>query len=197
MRLNLPLLLTLGRVAAIPAVLALFYLPVAHARQWACVLYSAAALTDALDGYLARKWNQTSKFGAFLDPVADKLMVAVCLVALLHATPDGMSENLKGALTAMVAVIIGREITVSALREWMAELGQRTSVGVSWIGKLKTGFQMTAIGMMIWEAPWPFLPWYEVGYWLLAIASVLTLYSMVQYLWAAWPMMKESDAGSG
>jgi CDP-diacylglycerol--glycerol-3-phosphate 3-phosphatidyltransferase len=196
-RLNLPLALTFARVAAIPAVLALFYLPVPYARQWACVLYSAAALTDALDGYLARKWNQTSKFGAFLDPVADKVMVAVCLVALLHAAPPSMGATKEGVLTAMVAIIIGREITVSALREWMAELGQRTSVGVSWIGKLKTGFQMTAIGMMIWEADWPLLPWYQVGYWLLLIASVLTLYSMVQYLLAAWPMMKESDPPSG
>jgi CDP-diacylglycerol--glycerol-3-phosphate 3-phosphatidyltransferase len=191
-RLNLPLVLTLARVAAIPVVLALFYLPYEYARQWACVLYSAAAITDAFDGYLARKWNQTSKFGAFLDPVADKLMVAVCLVALLHATPPAMSDTLKGVLTAMVAVIIGREITVSALREWMAELGERTSVGVSWVGKLKTGFQMTAIGMMIWEAPWPLLPWYHIGFALLLIASVLTLYSMVQYLLAAWPMMKDS-----
>lgn len=192
---NLPLLLTLGRVAAIPAVLALFYLPVPYARQWACILYSAAALTDWLDGYLARKWNQTSKFGAFLDPVADKVMVAVCLIALLHAAPAGMSPVMEGVLTAMVAVIIGREITVSALREWMAELGQRTSVGVSWLGKLKTGFQMTAIGMMIWEADWPILPWYDVGYGLLFIASVLTLYSMMQYLIAAWPLMRESDTG--
>src|SRR5512134_1361838 len=106
-------------------------------------------------------------------------MVAVCLVALLHAAPPSMGATKEGVLTAMVAIIIGREITVSALREWMAELGQRTSVGVSWIGKLKTGFQMTAIGMMIWEADWPLLPWYQVGYLLLLIASVLTLYSMV------------------
>ena len=192
MKLNLPLLLTLGRVAAIPGVLALFYLPVPYARQWACVLYSAAAITDWFDGYLARKWNQTSKFGAFLDPVADKLMVAVCLVCLLHAAPADMSTAMKGLLTAMVAVIIGREITVSALREWMAELGQRTHVGVGALGKLKTGFQMTAIGMMIWEADWPILPWYDVGFLCLFAASVLTLYSMIQYLLAAWPMMKES-----
>jgi CDP-diacylglycerol--glycerol-3-phosphate 3-phosphatidyltransferase len=191
-RLNLPLLLTLGRVAAIPGVLALFYLPVPYARQWACVLYSAAAITDWFDGYLARKWNQTSKFGAFLDPVADKLMVAVCLICLLHAAPAEMSTAMKGVLTAMVAVIIGREITVSALREWMAELGQRTSVGVSELAKFKTGFQMTAIGMMIWEANWPILPWYDAGFGLLFVASVLTLYSMIQYLLAAWPMMKES-----
>ena len=192
MKLNLPLLLTLGRVAAIPAVLALFYLPVPYARQWACVLYSAAAITDWFDGYLARKWNQTSKFGAFLDPVADKLMVAVCLVCLLHDASDSMTQLWRGVLAAMVAVIIGREITVSALREWMAELGQRTHVGVSLLAKVKTGFQMSAIGMMIWEANWPILPWYDVGFLALFIASVLTLYSMIQYLLAAWPLMRES-----
>jgi CDP-diacylglycerol--glycerol-3-phosphate 3-phosphatidyltransferase len=189
---NLPLALTVGRVVAIPVVLALFYLPFEHARQWACVLYGAACITDWLDGYLARKWNQTSKFGAFLDPVADKLMVAVCLVALLHAVPPGMSDAAKGLLTAMIAVIIGREITVSALREWMAELGRRAKVSVSVIAKFKTGFQMTAIGMMIWEIPTWGLPWYDMGYWLLAVAAVLTLYSMVQYLLAAWPMMRKA-----
>jgi CDP-diacylglycerol--glycerol-3-phosphate 3-phosphatidyltransferase len=192
MKLNLPLMLTLARVGAIPAVLVLFYLPIEYARQWACVLYSAAAITDWFDGYLARKWNQTSKFGAFLDPVADKLMVAVCLVCLLHDASDSMTQLWRGVLAGMVAVIIGREITVSALREWMAELGERTSVGVSWVGKLKTGFQMTAIGMMIWEVDWPILPWYDVGFLCLFVASVLTLYSMIQYLLAAWPMMKES-----
>ena len=189
---NLPMALTLGRVLAIPAVLALFYLPIPHARQWACVLYSAACLTDWLDGYLARLWNQTSKFGAFLDPVADKLMVAVTLVCLLHAAPPAMGDATKGLLAAMVAVIIGREITVSALREWMAELGRRAKVSVSWIGKLKTGLQMTAIGMMIWGIPTFGLPWYEMGYWLLLLAAVLTLYSMVSYLRAAWPMMRNA-----
>lgn len=186
MRITLPLSLTFLRVAAIPAVLALFYLPIEHARQWACVLYSAACLTDWLDGYLARKWGQTSKFGAFLDPVADKLMVAVCLVMLLHAEPDAL-------LAGMVAVIISREITVSALREWMAELGSRASVAVSWIGKLKTGFQMTSIGMMIWQIDTFGLPWYRLGYWLMLVAAVLTIWSMVIYLRAAWPLMKESN----
>ena len=188
---NLPLALTVGRVMAIPAVLALFYLPWEHTRQWACVLYSAACITDWLDGYLARKWNQTSKFGAFLDPVADKLMVAVCLVCLLHAAPAAMGTATKGLLAGMVAVIIGREITVSALREWMAVLGKRAKVSVSVIAKFKTGFQMTAIGMMIWEAPTWGLPWYDMGYWLLLAAAVLTLYTMVQYLFAAWPMMRK------
>ena len=193
LRWNLPLSLTVGRVLAIPAVLALFYLPFEHARQYACVLYSAACITDWFDGYLARLWKQESAFGAFLDPVADKLMVAVCLVCLLHDVPADMTQVLKGVLAAMVAVIIGREITVSALREWMAELGARVKVSVSWLGKLKTGFQMTAIGMMIWEANYPLgLPWYWMGYWVLLVAAVLTLYSMVQYLLAAWPLMRNN-----
>src|ERR1043166_6359980 len=105
--------LTIGRAAAIPLVLALFFLQIAHARQYACVIYSAACITDWFDGYLARKWNQMTKFGAFLDPVADKLMVAVSLVMLLYAQPGGV-------LAVLVAIIIGREITISALREWMA-----------------------------------------------------------------------------
>ncbi len=183
MTLNLPMWLTIGRAAAIPLVLALFFLPVEHARQYATVLYSAACITDWLDGYLARRWNQMTKFGAFLDPVADKLMVAVCLVMLLYAQPGSV-------LAVLVAVIVGREITVSALREWMAELGSRANVAVNWIGKLKTIFQMTSIGMMIWQIETFGVPWYTVGYWLLFIAAALTLWSMVMYLRAAWPMMK-------
>ena len=109
-------------------------------------------------------------------------------MSLLHAAPDTMSHAAKGALAAMVAVIIGREITVSALREWMAEMGERGKVRVGWVGKFKTGFQMTAIGMMIWEIDQPFgWPWYNMGYVLLLVAAVLTLYSMIQYLLAAWP----------
>ncbi|MEK6805351.1 MAG: CDP-diacylglycerol--glycerol-3-phosphate 3-phosphatidyltransferase [Pseudomonadota bacterium] len=186
MKLNLPLVLTIGRVAVIPLVLGLFFAPVEHARQWACVLYAGACITDWFDGWLARRWNQTSKFGAFLDPVADKLLVAVCLVMLLYAQPDGV-------LAVLVAIIIGREITISALREWMAELGSRTHIAVSWIGKLKTGFQMTAIGSMIWQIETFGLPWYQIGYGLLFIAAALTLWSMLVYLRAAWPMMKESS----
>ena len=191
MKITLPLALTMGRVAAIPVVLVLFYVPIHVAgydisRQLATVLYAAAAITDWLDGYLARKWNQTSKFGAFLDPVADKLLVAVCLVMLLEDRPGGI-------LAALVAVIIGREITISALREWMAELGARTHVAVSWIGKVKTGFQMTAIGMMIWEIDFFFLPIYDLGYGLLFVAAVLTIWSMVVYLKAAWPLMADNN----
>jgi CDP-diacylglycerol--glycerol-3-phosphate 3-phosphatidyltransferase len=186
-RLNLPLILTMLRVAVIPVVLGLFYVPWPHARQIATVLYAAAAFTDWLDGYLARRWKQTTKFGAFLDPVADKLLVAVCLVMLLRDDPGSL-------LAELAAIILGREITISALREWMAELGARTSVAVSWVGKWKTGFQMTAIGMMIWQIPTFGLPWYDMGYWLLFIAAALTIWSMVIYLRAAWPMMRESGA---
>lgn len=191
MRLNLPLVLTLMRVAVIPVVLGLFYVQWPYARQLACVLYAAAAITDWFDGYLARRWKQTTKFGAFLDPVADKLLVAVCLVMLLR---DAYVHNAPGDLLGvLVAIIIGREITISALREWMAELGARTSVAVSWVGKWKTAVQMIAIGMMIWQAPTFGLPWYSLGYWLLFVAAALTIWSMVIYLRAAWPMMRDSD----
>ena len=186
MPLNLPLLLTFGRVAAIPVVLALFYLPVPHARQFAAGLFIAAAITDALDGYLARRWNQTSAFGAFLDPVADKLVVAVALVMLLRDEPGGV-------MAVLVSIIIGREITISALREWMAEIGQRTSVAVNWLGKVKTITQLTAISLMLWQTPVWGLPLYELGYGLLFVAAALTMYSMVAYLRAAWPIMKSQD----
>lgn len=180
MKLTLPLILTYGRVGAIPLVVLLFLLPVPYARQAATVVFVLASVTDWMDGWLARRWNQTSRFGAFLDPVADKLLVAVCLVMLLYDDPGIL-------LAIMTAVIIGREIAVSALREWMAEVGTRRLVAVNWLGKLKTGFQMTAIGMMVWQAPLFTLPMYQIGYALLIVATVLTLHSMLAYLRAAWP----------
>lgn len=189
MRLNIPLALTLGRVAAIPVVLALFYVDWPHARQWACLLFALACFTDWLDGYLARKWNQTSKFGAFLDPVADKLLVAVSLVMLLR---DRELQGQGDVMAVLVAIIIGREITISALREWLAELGQRTTVAVSSVGKVKTGFQMTAIGMLIWQQPFFGVPIYELGFICLFVAAALTIWSMAVYLRAAWPFLKES-----
>ena len=181
---NLPLALTVGRVAVIPVVLALFYTPIPHARQIAAALFIAASITDALDGWLARRWDQVSKFGAFLDPVADKLLVAVVLIMLLRDDPGGV-------LAILVSIIIGREITISALREWMAELGQRTSVAVSWIGKVKTIAQLTAMSLMLWQTPVFGLPLYEIGYALLFVSGVLTVYSMVVYLRAAWPVMRD------
>lgn len=184
MNMNLPNMLTVLRVAVIPVVLVLFYLPVPYSRQIALVLYALACITDWIDGYLARKWGQTSKFGAFLDPVADKLLVTVSLVMLLESEPGGI-------LAVLVAIIIGREVTVSALREWMAELGQRTSVAVGIVGKLKTIVQMVAIGCMIWKIPTFGVPWYSLGFYLLFIAAALTVWSMLIYLRAAWPFMKQ------
>ncbi|EIT68100.1 MULTISPECIES: CDP-diacylglycerol--glycerol-3-phosphate 3-phosphatidyltransferase [Hydrocarboniphaga] len=188
MNMNLPNLLTVLRVAVIPVVLVLFYLPIEHSRQIATLLYAAACVTDWIDGYLARKWGQTSKFGAFLDPVADKLLVTVTLIMLLDAE---VAEGRGRLLAVLVAIIIGREVTISALREWMAELGQRTSVAVGKVGKFKTIFQMVAIGMMLWGIPFYGIPIYKIGFGILFIAAVLTVWSMLLYLKAAWPYMKE------
>ncbi|WP_420426585.1 CDP-diacylglycerol--glycerol-3-phosphate 3-phosphatidyltransferase [Algiphilus sp.] len=186
MKLTLPLILTLGRVVAIPVVMALFFMPVPYARQAAAVVFILASITDWLDGFLARRWQQESRFGAFLDPVADKLLVAVSLVLLLYDRP--------GVLLALItSVIIGREIAVSALREWMAEIGTRRNVAVSWLGKLKTGFQMTAIAMMLWQLTLFGLPLYTIGFALLIVAAVLTLQSMIAYLQAAWPALSQDD----
>ena len=191
MPLTIPNVLTLLRLAVIPLVIGMFYLPGGwqYAHQAASILFAIAAITDWFDGWLARQLGQTSKFGAFLDPVADKLLVAVSLVMLLHDAHASGSR--AGVLTLLVAVIIGREITISALREWMAELGARTSVAVGTVGKIKTGFQMTAIGMMLWREDTFGLPIYDLGFGLLFVAAVLTVYSMVVYLRAAWPFMKE------
>jgi CDP-diacylglycerol--glycerol-3-phosphate 3-phosphatidyltransferase len=190
MPLTIPNVLTLLRLAVIPLVLGLFYLPDwQHARQGAALLFALAAITDWFDGWLARQLGQTSKFGAFLDPVADKLLVAVSLVMLLHDAETAGPRS--GLMALLVAVIIGREITISALREWMAELGARTSVAVGRVGKIKTGFQMPAVWMMLWREPIFGLPMYEIGFVLLFVAAVLTVYSMVVYLRAAWPFMRE------
>jgi CDP-diacylglycerol--glycerol-3-phosphate 3-phosphatidyltransferase len=181
MRLNLPTILTLGRVAVIPLVLILFFVRWEQARHVASLLFIAASITDWLDGYLARRWNQTSGFGAFLDPVADKLLVAISLVMLLQ-------DDSTRIMAVLAAIIIGREITISALREWLAELGQRRRVAVSWVGKFKTGFQMTSISLLLWKTPIGPLPIHRIGFVLLAAAAVLTLWSMVNYLRAAWPV---------
>lgn len=189
MPLTIPNVLTLLRLGVIPIVLGLFYVEWPGGREAAAILFAVAAITDWFDGWLARQLGQTSKFGAFLDPVADKLLVAVSLVMLLH---DAHRSGDSGAVLAvLVAIIIGREITISALREWMAELGARTSVAVGTVGKIKTGFQMVAIWMMLWRDPLFDLPVYQIGFGLLFVAAVLTVYSMVIYLRAAWPFMKE------
>ena len=186
---NAPNLLTLLRIFLIPVFIAAYYLPFRWAPLLATVLFVLAALTDWLDGYLARRLNQASPFGAFLDPVADKLMVASALV-LLTADPQVHSMVLDQRLFAIVVlIIIGREITVSALREWMAELGERARVAVSFLGKFKTIGQMVAIPFLLYREPLFGLPVFRIGELLLYLAAGLTLWSMVIYLRAAWPSL--------
>ena len=179
---NIPNILTMLRIVLIPVFVVVFYMDAPWAPYVAAAVFGVAALTDWLDGYLARLWEQTSPLGAFLDPVADKLMVAVALVLLVQYDPRTFL-----ALPAMV--IIGREITVSALREWMAEIGARAKVAVSMTGKIKTTAQMISIVLMILHDT-VFGPWvYGLGVVLLYVAAVLTLWSMVLYLHAAWPSL--------
>ena len=182
MEFNLPTYLTLTRIVLIPVLVALFYLPWHLAHVACAVVFGIAGVTDWLDGYLARKMSQTTLFGAFLDPVADKLMVAVTLVLIVQADPNPW-------VAIASAVIIGREITIASLREWMAEIGQRKSVEVSWMGKWKTTAQMVAIeilllAMDVWENTLK-----QTGQALLLISAVLTLWSMVQYIKAALPAL--------
>ena len=184
---NTPNLLTYLRIALIPAFIVAYYLARPWAHALATGLFILAALTDWLDGYLARRLEQTSPFGAFLDPVADKLMIAAALV-LLVADPYVQAHVMDTRLFAVVVlVILGREIAVSALREWMSEVGKRSHVAVSFIGKAKTSAQMIAIPFLLWRAPFWELPVFQLGEILLYSAAALTLWSMLSYLKAAWP----------
>jgi CDP-diacylglycerol--glycerol-3-phosphate 3-phosphatidyltransferase len=188
--LNLPNSLTLIRIALIPLFVLVFYLDYDWARPAAALIFSLAGITDWLDGYFARKLGQTSAFGAFLDPVADKLMVAVALVLIVNT-----DHRLLVALSA--AVIIGREIAISALREWMSEIGRRSHVAVSPIGKLKTIVQITALIMLIWKVDLLFIPMYATGYILIMVAAALTLWSMATYLMAAWRSLEGLEIQPG
>lgn len=174
----------------IPLVVILFYAPFPWSNPSAAIAFILAALTDSLDGYLARKLGQTSALGAFLDPVADKLMVVTALVLLVSYDPPMLELVVYDPhvlITLTAAVIVGREITISALREWMAEMGARGKVAVSWIGKWKTGFQMTGLSLMLFRSDVWILPAFELGVYCLVAAAALTLWSMVVYLKAAWP----------
>ncbi len=181
---NIPTLLTLTRIALIPVFIIVFYLPLSNLLS--TFIFALAALTDWFDGYLARKWGQTSAFGAFLDPVADKLIVAIALVLLVQV-------NHTPWMAIPAAIIIGREITISALREWMAEIGQRAQVAVSNLGKIKTTAQMVALLMLLYHEPLLGLPIYQLGYISLYIAALLTLWSMFIYLRAAWPILLKNQ----
>jgi CDP-diacylglycerol--glycerol-3-phosphate 3-phosphatidyltransferase/cardiolipin synthase len=182
---NLANILTWIRIAAIPVVAWCFFSSMDFARPIAGIVFGIAAITDMLDGYVARKLGQTSRFGEFLDPVADKLMVAIALVLLVQSDP-----RIVIALIAMI--IIGREITVSALREWMAGLGARQTVKVSVAGKVKTTLQMFGIAFMVYERNLFGVELYDVGFILLLAAAGMTLWSMIVYLRAAWPAMQEN-----
>ena len=186
-----PNILTLVRIILMPVLVLVFYLPGEWSYQVSAAIFGAAALTDWLDGYLARRLRQVSVFGAFLDPVADKLMVAVALVLLVQDNPSPLF-----AIPAVI--IIGREIAISALREWMSEIGERTKVAVSVIGKVKTITQMVAILLLLYKVPLGPLPTHDVGLVLLYVAAILTLWSMFVYLRAAWPILSgNSDVDSG
>jgi CDP-diacylglycerol--glycerol-3-phosphate 3-phosphatidyltransferase len=180
---TVPNILTWIRIAAIPLVILAFYAPYHWANVAACVVFAAAGITDTLDGYLARKLGQITRLGAFLDPVADKLIVATALVLLV-------SRDMRPLIVLMAIVIIGREIAISALREWMAELGQRRKVAVSLLGKYKTIFQVVGLSMMFYRVPLWGLDIYMIGVGLTLLAAVLTLVSMLSYMRAAWPDLR-------
>jgi CDP-diacylglycerol---glycerol-3-phosphate 3-phosphatidyltransferase len=186
MRFNVPNALTWFRILAIPLVVIVFYWPAPWARPAAGLLFGLAGITDYLDGYLARKLKQTSNFGAFLDPVADKLIVATALVLLVEKDP-------REVVAIAAAIIIGREITVSALREWMSQIGARAHVAVSWFGKWKTASQIVGIGLMLYREPVFGQSMYTLGEWLLYVAVALTLWSMIDYLRAAGPAIRAND----
>jgi CDP-diacylglycerol--glycerol-3-phosphate 3-phosphatidyltransferase len=181
---NWPNILTWLRILAIPLIMLLFLLgehsPNNLADPAAGLLFAAAAITDSLDGYLARRLGQTTRLGTFLDPVADKLIVAVALVLIVSRDP-------RPVMVLTASVIIGREIAISALREWMAGIGQRTAVAVSRIGKYKTILQMVGLTMLLYRHDLLGLPIYLLGQWLTVLAAALTLFSMALYLRAAWP----------
>ena len=181
---NIATSLTWFRIAAIPLVTVVFYWSSPWARPAAAMVFLLAAITDWLDGYVARRLQQTSQFGAFLDPVADKLIVSTALILLVQSDP-------RVIVAALAVIIIGREIAVSALREWMAGLGTRHRVAVSGYGKLKTIMQMTGLCCMLFAEPLLGLPTYQIGVVFLVIAAGLTLWSMFGYVRAAWPARRE------
>ena len=207
---NLPNTLTWLRIFAIPLVIVLFYLPYHWADPAAGLLFAVAGITDSLDGYFARRMGQTSRLGAFLDPVADKLIVAVALVLLVSkdnlpiivsglenfdGTATLRGASIRAILVLSAIVIIGREIAISALREWMAEIGKSGKVKVSGLGKIKTILQIVGLSCMLFRWPLPLFggvefPVFEIGLVLTVVAAVLTLWSAIQYLRAAWPDLR-------
>lgn len=184
MTLTIPTMLTMFRIVLIPVLVAVFYWGNRWANVLACAVFVIGALTDILDGWIARRYQMYSAFGEFLDPVADKLAVTVALFLIVqwhHTVP----------IALLSAVIVGREITITALREWMAQVGAHGLVKVAALGKLKTIVQMTAISCLIFRESLLGLPIFYIGEWLLGIAAALTLWSGADYLLAAWPTMRK------
>jgi len=186
MQLTIPTWLTLARIALIPVLVIVYYLDYRWTNVAATAIFVFASLTDWLDGWIARRYHQYSAFGAFLDPVADKLMISTALVITVQ-----YHHTIWMALWA--SVIIGREIAVSALREWMAEVGQRAKVAVATVGKVKTIVQMVALGFLLYREPLLGIPVFLVGEWLLAAAAILTLWSGFEYARAAWPSLSAEE----
>lgn len=187
MSITLPTWLTLLRIALVPVLVACFYLPYRGTNVAAALLFVLIALTDWLDGWLARRYGMESAFGAFLDPVADKLTVAVVLFLIVQQEPTAL-------MAILGAIIVGREISISALREWMAQIGQSARTRVAVIGKVKTIVQMVALTLLLYRYDFIGLPVYSIGRWLLIVAAVLTLWSAFMYVRAAWPHLREADA---
>ena len=186
MKLTLPTAITLFRIALIPLFVVVFYLPFAWANLAAATIFAIASFSDWVDGYLARMLKQESSFGAFLDPVADKLMVVVAIILLVQAHP-----SIYIALPSVI--IVAREICISALREWMAELGNSASVKVSFVGKAKTTAQLFSLFLMIYEEPIGEIPVFDIGLGFYFLAAVFTIVSMFIYLRAAWPVIKKNS----
>jgi CDP-diacylglycerol--glycerol-3-phosphate 3-phosphatidyltransferase len=185
---NLPNTLTWLRILMVPAIVLLFYvLPYPWADPAACAAFALAGITDSLDGYYARKLGQTSRLGAFLDPVADKLIVAAALILIVSRDP-------RWYVVIASIVIIGREIAVSALREWMAEIGARGKIKVSALGKYKTIMQIVGLSFLLFRQTLFGIPIYKLGLLLTAVAVVLTLWSMIAYLRLAWPELRGSSS---
>ena len=185
MNLNIPNLLTLFRIAAVPLIIAIYMADVKFGHWYCTILFTLAGISDALDGYLARRWNQTSSVGAFLDPVADKLLVVLLLVLVLSDAGVTSAVMVPALFKVAILVIVAREIIISALREWMAELGQRSAVAVSGLGKWKTTAQMIAIGALLFQKPLLGLPTLMIGELLIYVAAAITFWSMVIYFVAA------------
>ncbi len=186
MRSKIPNALTWLRIAAIPVMVLIYFIPnLANREVIITTLFVVAAITDWLDGYLARRWNITSPFGAFLDPVADKLIVSTALVLLVSDVRVLEQAYLPIVFIISVAIIIGREIVISALRELMAEMGKRGQVAVDKSGKIKTAVQLVAISLLLYAKPLYGLPTFKIGEWLLYLAVALTLWSMWVYLSSA------------